>query len=68
MKYAVIPTLIYGILLIICNITNVVYGPYPFLHVHEQSVMASILWFAGILLGTYGVAYLLAKIHNQHVH
>ena len=43
-KFAIIPTIIYGIVIVILNLKDVVYGPYPFLHIKEQSVAVSILW------------------------
>ena len=34
-------------------------GPYPFLHVYEQPVWASVLWFIAIPGGAYLIALLL---------
>lgn len=55
---AIIPTLLYAFVLIILNIVRLVDGPYPFLKVHDQSVLASIIWF--IIIN--GVAVLLAYL------
>lgn len=53
---ALIPTIAYAVVMIILNTLKMVYGPYPFLRVYEQSVYASILWTIAII----GLAYILA--------
>ena len=55
---AIIPTLIYALILIILNVLNVVHGPYPFLYVHEQPVFMSIIW--GIVIP--GIAWMIALL------
>ena len=50
---ALIPTLVYGIVMMILNAARVVDGPYPFLRVHNQPVWATILWFVGIFFGAF---------------
>jgi hypothetical protein len=40
-------------------------GPYPFLHVYEQPVYMSIIWFAAILGGAYFMAWLLLKANKK---
>lgn len=57
--YAVIPTLLYAVVMIVLNVIGVVDGPYPFLRVREQHLVDSVLWF--ILLGAvvFGIAELL---------
>lgn len=54
--YALIPTLIYAVALFILNIENVLVGPYFFLHVYEQSVLASVGWSFVVL----GINYLMS--------
>jgi uncharacterized membrane protein len=49
---ATMPTLIYGIIMLILNGARVLDGPYPFLRVYNQPVWATVLWIAGIYLGT----------------
>ena len=53
---ALIPTLIYAAVLFILNIANVLVGPYFFLHVYEQSVLASVGWTFVVL----GINYLMS--------
>ena len=45
-----IPTITYGIILIILNILRKVDGPYPFLQVYKNTVFESIIWFVGLNL------------------
>ncbi len=58
-------TLIYGIILIILNLTHVVLGPYPFLMVYNQPVWASIAWFTGILVGTSAMTWGILKLRRH---
>ena len=58
-NYAIIPTVLYAIIMIILNITNKIEGPYPFLLVHKQSIYMSIIWFIAIVGGAYLVGFFL---------
>ena len=53
---ALIPTLLYASVTLPLNIARKLHGPYPFLYVHEQSVMKSVMW----CLLIPGMAYALA--------
>lgn len=55
-RYAMVPTLAYAVIIVILNIAHVVEGPYPFLRVYDQPVWASIVWVLVIV----GVAAFLA--------
>lgn len=55
---ALAPTALYAVVIIALNAARVVRGPYPFLHVYEQSVWMSAFWFVVIL----GMAWLLAAL------
>lgn len=61
---ALIPTLIYAVILIVLNICKVLEGPYPFLMVYAQPWYLSVVWCIVIL----GLAWLLAfgiwKLNN----
>lgn len=46
----VIVTLVYGIAMLYLNHKEVVDGPYPFFRVHNQSVRATVLWMAVLIL------------------
>lgn len=47
---AAIPTVLYGVFAYIMNIARVWDGPYPFLQVYEQSVLATVLWIIGLIV------------------
>lgn len=55
---ALIPTLVYAAVVLTLNITKTMVGPYPFLHVYEQSAVMSAVWCAVILGGAYLLAWL----------
>ena len=38
-------TILYGVVLVILNWFNIVSGPYPFLKVHNQSILMTFVWF-----------------------
>ena len=61
---AIIPTIIYAVILIILNILKVIEGPYPFLKVYDQSILMSIMWVIMILLITYVICFMLFIIYN----
>ena len=48
---AMIPTLLYGGVMLAANIAKVYKGPYPFLYVYEQPLWASCMWVVVILGG-----------------
>ena len=56
---ALIPTMIYAVIAIVLNIAKVIYWPYVFLHVYEQSVLMSFVWLILISALVYGIALLL---------
>lgn len=55
---AVIPTIIYAIIMVLLNIFKVIEGPYQFLMVYKQSVLVSIIWFIVII----GAIFLISKV------
>lgn len=63
-KWALVPTVGYGAVLLWLNVQHVVDGPYPFFKIYEQSPAASVLWFAAILLMAYFYAWLLWKLNG----
>ena len=56
-------TFIYAFVLIILNIFDVVKGPYPFLMVKNQSILASIIWLIIIIGLSYLIAIILKKLY-----
>ena len=47
--WALVPTLLYGAVLVPLNLLRIVEGPYPFFRVYHQPVEVSLLWAAGLL-------------------
>ena len=58
-------TTIYGIIMIILNALKIVEGPYPFLLVHNQPIIHSIIWTALIFAITYAIALILKKVNGK---
>ena len=58
-------TLTYGIIIIILNILDIVEGPYPFLMIKKQSILASIIWIIVVLSIAYLIAYILRISYNK---
>ena len=56
LKYGIIPTIIYGAIVLMLNILRIKSGPYPFFYVYRQPVFMTILWLAGIIAGTALIA------------
>lgn len=63
--YALIPTLVYAFIVLALNILRVIEGPYPFFHVYEQPLYASVLWFIGIIGGAYALAWLVRFLNAR---
>lgn len=53
---AVYPTMLYGTVTLVLNYLNLMYEPYPFLHVHEQPWYMTLFWIVMILGGSYLIA------------
>ena len=58
-------TAVYGIIMIILNALKIVEGPYPFLLVHNQPIIHSIIWTALIFAITYAIALILKKVNGK---
>ena len=54
---AFLATFLYALVMIILNLFRVTEGPYPFLRVYDQSLLASAVWLAVILGGAYGIGF-----------
>lgn len=58
------PTILYGIVTISLNIAKVMYGPYAFLHVYEQSIAMSVIYGVVIFGIAYVIGYFLWKVSS----
>ncbi|HIW07878.1 MAG TPA: hypothetical protein H9890_00535 [Candidatus Faecalibacterium intestinigallinarum] len=59
---AMIPTLVYGGIMLAANIAKVYKGPYPFLYVYEQPLWTSCMWVVVILGGALLIAWAVWKL------
>ena len=59
---AMIPTLVYGGIMLVANVARVYKGPYPFLYVYEQPLWTSCMWVVVILGGALLIAWAVWKL------
>lgn len=62
---AMIFTFIYSVIVIFLNVIGVMYGPYPFLKVYEQSVLESVMWVCLMIGSNYMINSLIGYINNK---
>ena len=65
--YAMIPTLIYAVVIVILNIAKLIVGPYPFLHVYEQPVYMSLIWGFVVLSLAFLINWGVWKLNAIHI-
>ena len=58
-------TLLYGVVMIILNVARVITGPYPFLLVYKNTFGMSVVWFIGIIGGTFLLAELIGFVSSK---
>ncbi len=58
------PTILYAIVTTSLNIAKIMYGPYPFLHVYEQSIGMSVFYVILIIGIAYLIGWFLWKISS----
>ena len=59
---AMIPTLVYGGIMLAANVAKAYKGPYPFLYVYEQPLWTSCMWVVVILGGALLIAWAVWKL------
>ena len=59
---AMIPTLVYGGIMLVANVAKVYKGPYPFLYVYEQPLWTSCMWVVVILGGALLITWAVWKL------
>lgn len=62
---ALIPTGIYGIVILVLNFVKIVKGPYPFLFVYELPVWATVLFLVAIVLLAYFLNWVIWKLNKK---
>ena len=65
-RYALLPTLLYAVVVIILNVLKVLDGPYPFLRIYGQPAYMSALWCLLILGGAYLLAWLIQLANTAY--
>lgn len=65
--YVLIPTLTYGITMIILNLLRIVEGPYPFFKVYEQSICMISICVIGIIILSHLVSLIIFKISKYNL-
>ena len=63
--FALIPTLVYGIVMVILNLLKVVVGPYPFFYLYQIRWYLSIPWLIGVLLIVVAIDLFVFWLHNK---
>lgn len=63
--WALFPTVIYGVLIVLFNVLKIVKGPYPFLFVYEIKWWICALFLLGILLIAATLDFILFVSHNK---
>lgn len=63
--YALVPTIVYGMVLISLNLFRIIIGPYPFFFVYVVPWYFSTFCISGIVLGSYFIAIGLYFMHNR---
>lgn len=63
--FAMIPTALYAAVALVLNVARLMDGPYPFLHVYEQPVYLSIVWFVVILGGAWFMSWLILLANRR---
>ena len=63
--YAIIPTLVYGTILISLNLLEIISGPYPFFYFYLVPWYVSVFGCLGVFLGSVLIAVLLFFVYNK---
>lgn len=64
-KYTMIFTILYSIIILLLNIFRILEGPYPFLMVYKQPIYMSIIWIILLEGGAYFLSMALYKIKKR---
>lgn len=64
--YALIPTVIYGIIMLVCNVTNTFTGPYSFMMINDNSVYVTVIVFIVTIILNYVIGRFLLLSNQKH--
>ena len=68
-SFVILPTLLYGIIMLVLNIFKVVVGPYPFFMVYNFNWFITTIWCVGVIIWSYLMSVLLwvCQTHKKRV-
>lgn len=64
--YALIPTVIYGIIMLVCNVTNTFTGPYSFMMINDNPVYLTVIVFIVTIILNYVIGRFLLLSNQKH--
>lgn len=64
--YALIPTVIYGIIMLVCNVSNTFTGPYSFMMVNDNPVYLTVIVFIVTIILNYVIGRFLLLSNQKH--
>ena len=64
--YALIPTVIYGIIMLVCNLTNTFTGPYSFMMINDNPVYVTVIVFIVTIILNYVIGRFLLLSNQKH--
>lgn len=64
--YALIPTVIYGIIMLVCNLTNTFTGPYSFMMINDNPVYVTVIVVIVTIVLNYVIGRFLLLSNQKH--
>lgn len=64
--YALIPTVIYGIIMLVCNVSNTFTGPYSFMMINDNPVYVTVVVFVVTIILNYVIGRFLLLSNQKH--
>lgn len=64
--YALIPTVIYGIIMLVCNVSNTFTGPYSFMMINDNPVYVTVIVFVVTIILNYVIGRFLLLSNQKH--
>lgn len=65
--WALVPTVIYAVTMLILNAARITVGPYFFLRIYEQSVFKTVMWVVVVMGINYLLSWLVMKVYNGRI-
>ena len=64
--YALIPTVIYGVIMLACNVSNTFTGPYTFMMINDNPVYLTVIVFIVTIILNYVIGRFLLLSNQKH--